>query len=250
MLTIERHERLLAYLAEHKSIRVSEASKQLNVTEKTIRLDLEALEAKHFLKRVHGGAVLLETETSLYPIQKRQQSHGEKKREIALKAKICLADHDVILLDGGSTTVAFAETLGDQPLTVITNDIQVGAVLYQKEKIQLIMLGGVRQGTSSALYSKETMNMLDSFYVKKAFIGTTGISVKNGLSVLNQQHIEWKKKIITAGEEVILLADSTKFGQTGLMTFADVNALDRIVTDTQIDESIKAALIKQGIQVY
>lgn len=74
MLSLERHEQLLAYLAEHRSIRVAEASKQLNVTEKTIRLDLEFLEEKNLIKRVHGGAVLAESETSLFPIKKGRKA--------------------------------------------------------------------------------------------------------------------------------------------------------------------------------
>ncbi|GAF13481.1 transcriptional regulator of sugar metabolism [Bacillus sp. JCM 19045] len=249
MLSLERHEQLLAYLAEHRSIRVAEASKQLNVTEKTIRLDLEFLEEKNLIKRVHGGAVLAESETSLFPIKKRQESHGMKKQEIAEKAKASLVDHDVILIDGGSTSVAFASILGDQPLTVITNDILVASVLYDKEHIQLLMLGGARLGTTSALYSTETTSMLDSLYVKKAFIGATGVSLKNGLSVLNHQHIDWKKKIMAVGEQVTLLADSTKFGQTGLMKFADISELHSIISDSSLDLVTKKEIEALGINV-
>ncbi|GAF17267.1 LOW QUALITY PROTEIN: hypothetical protein JCM19046_1771 [Bacillus sp. JCM 19046] len=248
MLSLERHEQLLAYLAEHRSIRVAEASKQLNVTEKTIRLDLEFLEEKNLIKRVHGGAVLAESETSLFPIKKGRKA-TEKNKKSPKKRKQSLVDHDVILIDGGSTSVAFASILGDQPLTVITNDILVASVLYDKEHIQLLMLGGARLGTTSALYSTETTSMLDSLYVKKAFIGATGVSLKNGLSVLNHQHIDWKKKIMAVGEQVTLLADSTKFGQTGLMKFADISELHSIISDSSLDLVTKKEIEALGINV-
>lgn len=250
MFTLERHEKLLAYLAKHKSIRVSQASEWLGVTEKTIRLDLERLEERKLLKRVHGGAVLMETDTSLFPIQEREQRNEKEKHDIAEKAKSLICENDVILLDGGSTTLALAERLGDKPMTVITNDIRIANALYEKEAIQLILLGGTRLGTSSALYSQQTTAMLKSLYVQKVFLGATGVSLDHGLSILNSFHYEWKRAAINCGRKTILLSDSSKFGQVGLMRFADITEIDELVSDDLLDSETRNVLEEEyGINV-
>lgn len=249
VLSQERHERLLAYLNEHKTVRVKEASELLSVTEKTIRLDFEALEGRKLLRRVHGGAILENEATSLFPIETRQQSHGDKKQAIAQKALSLIGENEIILLDGGSTTLALAKELGSFPVSVLTNDLQIAFELYPKEKIQLVMLGGTRIGDSSALYSRETTKMLSSMFVKKLFLGATGVSLTHGLSVLQSYHVEWKQEAITSAEETVLLADSTKFGQVGLMPFAQLDDVQYIVSDDGIASEYVNAFDQKKIAI-
>ncbi|WP_413376289.1 DeoR/GlpR family DNA-binding transcription regulator [Alkalihalobacillus sp. 1P02AB] len=249
MLSQKRHEMLLAYLNEHKAVKVSEASELLGVTEKTIRLDLEMLEHKKLLRRVHGGAVLEETKTSLFPVEGRKLSHMDKKQEIAEKALSHIEKNEVILLDGGSTALALARLLGDFPVSVLTNDIQVAHELYPKENVQLVMLGGVRLENSPVIYSQQTTDMLESMFVQKLFLGATGVSLEHGLTVLKSYHTEWKKQAIRSSNETILLADSTKFGQVGLMRFAQIEEVDMVITDSSLELSFKEAFKEKNIKV-
>ena len=238
MLSLERHEKLLAYLDKHKALKVSVVSDLLKVTEKTIRLDLEELEKRHLLQRVHGGAVIRQDQKRLFPEKERQSSHQNKKAEIAKAALKTIEPNEVILLDGGSTTYALAELLGEFPLAVITNDIEIAHVLYAKENIQLTMLGGSQLGATTSLFGNQTIEALSHLYVSRLFLGTTGVSIDLGLTVLNSFHYDWKSTVIKRAKNVTLLADSTKFEQTGLMTFATLDQLDLIITDSDLDESI------------
>ena len=249
MLPLERHEQLLGYLNEHKALKVSVVSALLKVTEKTIRLDLEELEKRSLLQRVHGGAVLRADDNSLFPEKKRQSRHQQKKRAIAQKALETIEPKEVILLDGGSTTYALAELLGQFPVTVITNDIEIAHILYAKENVQLMMLGGTQLGATTSLFGKQTIEALSNIYVSRLFLGTTGISIKHGLTVLNSFHYDWKSSVIGRAKHVCLLADSTKFEQVGLMKFAEIEVIDEIITDSELDERIQQELAKSNLSM-
>lgn len=247
MLSLERHEQLLGYLNEHKALKVSVVSELLNVTEKTIRLDLEELEKRSLLQRVHGGAVLRTDDKSLFPEKKRQSRHQSKKKRIAEKALASIKPDEIILLDGGSTTYALAELLGEFPITVITNDIEIAHILYAKEKVQLMMLGGSQLGATTSLFGKQTIEWLSQIYVSRLFLGTTGVSLEHGLTVLNSFHYEWKSTIIGRAKHVCLLADSTKFDQVGLMKFAELEDIDEIITDSELDTDMQQPLASRNV---
>lgn len=231
MLSIERQERILQELNKKRIVRVSELSKQLDVTEKTIRMDFENLEQKGLLKRVHGGAMLLDGDEDILPIRERQSRHEEEKAAIAQKALQLIRPGDTILLDGGSTTFALAEALGEFPVTVITNDIKIAYVLLQKENVHMMVLGGARIDDSSSLLGSQAYETMERMRVNRLFLGTTGVDAEHGLTVFNSMHADWKRRIIRCAQKVTLLADSTKFGKVALMQFAAVEQIDEVVSD-------------------
>ncbi|MDT8859802.1 DeoR/GlpR family DNA-binding transcription regulator [Alkalihalobacillus sp. MEB130] len=250
MLSVERYEKILGELDKNKAVKVSELSSFLGVTDKTIRLDLETLEKKGLLKRIHGGAVLLEEkEDRIFPIDARQSTNHERKIAIANEAINGIKNDDTILLDGGSTTFQMAKLLGDFPVSVITNDINIAHELIKKEKVQLMMLGGSRIGTSSSLYGGQAIDLLNRIRVHQLFFGATGVSIEHGLTVLNSFHVEWKRKIIECADRVTLLADSTKFEKVGLIQFATLADVDSIITDDKLDVLIQSRLQSEGTQV-
>ncbi|MDG5787875.1 DeoR/GlpR family DNA-binding transcription regulator [Evansella sp. AB-P1] len=249
MLSVERYEIILEQLDKEKIIKVSELSPLLGVTEKTIRVDLEMLERRGLLKRIHGGAVLPEGESRIFPINERQSMRSDLKTNIAKEALKLIEPGETILMDGGSTTQALADLLGDFPVTVITNDIQIATTLIYKEKVQLIVLGGTRIGTSSSLIGAEATELLKRIRVKRFFCGTTGVSVNHGLTVLNNLHADWKRQVIQSAEKVTLLADSTKFEKVALIQFASLEEVDEIITDDKLTEDIKEELVKKEVSV-
>ncbi|GAF64823.1 putative transcriptional regulator [Bacillus sp. TS-2] len=247
MLSVKRYEMILALLEQNQVVKVSELSKELGVTEKTIRIDLEALEKNGLLKRIHGGAVLADKGTRIVPIEERQSGKAIIKEAIAQKAKAKIQPYQTVLLDGGSTTEALAHLMGDIPLTVITNDIKIAYTLLEKEKIQLMVLGGTRIGKSPSLIGAEATAMLQKIRVNHVFFGTTGISMEHGLTVLNHLHADWKKQIIQIADEVTLLTDATKFEKVGLIQFASLTEIDEIITDHSIEEKMVQLLKQQEI---
>ncbi|MCR6111887.1 DeoR/GlpR transcriptional regulator [Bacillus sp. A301a_S52] len=246
MLSIERHERILNELDKHSIVKVSELSDLLQVTEKTVRIDLETLEQRGMLKRIHGGATLAEGENHLLPIKKRQLEHGDSKHAIANEALKHVEENDTLLIDGGSTTQALASLLGDFPVTVMTNDIKLAYTLLDKERVQLIMAGGTRIGTSGSLFGSEASNMLKKIRVNKIFFGTTGISIENGLTVFNGIHADWKKEALTCSDHIILLSDSTKFQKDALIQFATMDDISHIITDKALDDQLYEKIRNEG----
>lgn len=242
MLSVERYEKILKELEKNKTVKVSELSLNMGVTEKTIRLDLEALEHKGLLKRIHGGAILQEENVRIFPVDERQSKNNENKLKIAIEAMKRIEPEETILMDGGSTTLALAKLLGQFPVTVITNDIRIANELIDKEKVQLMVLGGSRIGTTSSLFGVQASDLLKRIRVNRLFFGTTGVSIDHGLTVFNSFHVEWKRKIIDCANHVTLLAESTKFEKVGLIQFATLEDLDEIITDDQLDQAIKAKL--------
>ncbi|GAE30879.1 DeoR/GlpR family DNA-binding transcription regulator [Alkalihalobacillus hemicellulosilyticus] len=249
MHSVERFEAILHELEKKKIVKVSELSQLLGVTEKTIRIDLVALEEKGLLKRIHGGAVLHEESGSLFPIKERKSKYNERKLNLSEAALTLIKPNETILLDGGSTTRQLANLLGDFPVTVITNDITIAYELMNKELVQLMVLGGTRIGTSSSLFGVQASDLLKRIRVNRLFIGATGVSIEHGLTVLNSFHIEWKRQILQCADQVTLVADSTKFEKVGLIQFAQINDVNEIVTDHQLDVHIRKEIEQLGVSV-
>ncbi|WP_416148647.1 DeoR/GlpR family DNA-binding transcription regulator [Salipaludibacillus sp. HK11] len=249
MLSVERHEKILNELDKQTIVKVSYLSHLLQVTDKTIRIDLETLENRGLLKRIHGGATILEEENSILPIKKRQLQHSDVKDAIAREALLTIKENDTLLIDGGSSTLALAHLLGDFPISVITNDIKLAYELLNKEKVQLMMVGGTRIGTSGSLFGAEASDLLDRIRVNKIFFGTTGISIENGLTVLNGIHADWKRKALTCSNHVTLLADSSKFQKDALIKFASIEDLNQVITDDQIDKESYNKINERGVKV-
>lgn len=249
MLSAERHERILEQLEQNKSVKVSEISRRLGVTEKTIRLDLEYLEQCGLLKRIHGGAVQMNRESMILPVNERQSSLSDVKSSIAREAKKLIKPNETILLDGGSTTLALARQLGDFPVTVITNDVQIAYVLLGKSNVQLMLLGGTQIGSSSSLLGELAVEALKRIRVSRLFFGATGVSAEYGLTVLNSLHADWKRRVIQSSEQVTLLADSTKFERTALIQFARLEELDEIISDSNLEDRIVKLYEAKGIRL-
>ncbi|WP_202077733.1 DeoR/GlpR family DNA-binding transcription regulator [Caldalkalibacillus salinus] len=249
MLSIERHEKILELLNKKRVVKVSELSQTLRVTEKTIRIDLEQLEEQNLLKRIHGGAILAEDGHTMLPIKERQSRNSHVKQAITEQALPMITEGDTILLDGGSTTLALAEKLGDKPVTVITNDIQIAHVLLEKEKVQLMVLGGTRIDTTASLIGTQAINELQKIHVNHLFLGTTGIHPTRGLTVFNSLHADWKKQIMQIANHITLLVDATKVGKIALIQYAEVSDIDHMITDDQVDRSLLGDLEQKGVNV-
>ncbi|MEQ6376754.1 DeoR/GlpR family DNA-binding transcription regulator [Bacillaceae bacterium S4-13-56] len=249
MLSVERQERIVEELNKKGTIKVSELSKKLHVTEKTIRMDLEILESDGFLKRVHGGAVLPTGDDDILPIKERQAKFHKEKRLLAKEALHRIVPGDTILLDGGSTTSELADLLGDYPVTVITNDIKIANILLEKDKVELLVIGGTKIGSSSSLVGSTPAKMLEGIHVNQFFVGSTGVDLNNGLTVFNSLHADWKRQIMTRARKTTLLADSTKFGKTALIQFASLKEVDEVITDSKLDPMIKKGLEEASIHL-
>lgn len=231
VLVADRQRRIVALVNEKLSIRVSELSGIFDVTEETIRRDLEKLEREELLRRSHGGAVSIEKNESEIPYIEREILHASEKRNIAIEAVKGIYPGDQIVLDASTTTWYMAKELEDMPLTVITNSIKVAIELSKKEQIKVISTGGLLLSKSLSYVGPLAERSLDNYYVNKAYISCKGLHLEEGLSDSVESQALLKKKMIKIADKTILLADSSKFGLRTFVQIANINQIDEIITD-------------------
>ncbi|GGG89398.1 DeoR/GlpR family DNA-binding transcription regulator [Paenibacillus radicis (ex Gao et al. 2016)] len=249
MLVAERYEKIVQLVNERSSIRVSELSELCGVTEETIRRDLDRLEQAGRLRRSHGGAVSIREQQPETPYAEREITHAEEKKRIAREALSFIQPNDRILLDASSTAWYMASNLPDIPLTVLTNSIKVAVELSGKEKIEVISTGGLLASRSLSYVGPLAERSLDAYYVNKLFLSCKGVHLEKGISESNELQARIKHKMIGIADQVILLADASKFGVQAFTHVADLSEVNAIVTDRRIPDAIAAQLKEREIAV-
>jgi len=248
LLVAERRRKIVELVNERLSIRVSELSDIFSVTEETIRRDLEKLEQDQLLSRSHGGAVSIEKEATDVPFVVREITNSDEKKAIAAEAVNWIEPGEQIVLDASTTAWYMAQELPDMPLTVITNSIKVALELSKKEQIKVISTGGMLLANSLSYVGPLSERSLDSYYVNKLFLSCKGVHL-SGLSDSNEWQAILKKKMMDIASQVILLADSSKFG---VKTFAQISELTRIhhvISDSNIPAEFHKELQEKAIPV-
>ncbi|MBB3109992.1 DeoR/GlpR family transcriptional regulator of sugar metabolism [Paenibacillus phyllosphaerae] len=249
MLVAERYERIVQLVNERGSIRVTELSEICQVTEETIRRDLDKLEATGKLRRSHGGAVSVKEQHSETPYAEREIIHADEKRRIAAEAVNCISPKDRILLDASTTAWYMAASLPDMPLTVLTNSIRVATELSTKEKIQVIAAGGQLAQRSLSFVGPLAERSLESYHVDKAFLSCKGVHMERGISESHELQARVKSKMVGMADHVYLLADASKFGVQAFTHVANLQEIHTLITDRGIDELTLAQLKEKAIEV-
>ncbi len=245
MLAITRHQLILELLQENGSVQVSELSDRFEVTPKTIREDLEKLEEKGLLARIHGGAVgRTDAPHPMLPLQIPNTEHAREKEAIAAHALRYIRRDDVIALDAGSTTLEIAKRLPDMPLTVLTNDLLIMRELITKERIRLVVPGGYRH--RNVLVGNDALEWLARLNVQKLFLSATGVHDKFGLSVFTGELLELKRAYLSGAKEIYGVADHSKFDRAALQTFAALEDLDLLITDDGLLEEVRSRYEEGG----
>ncbi|UUZ80088.1 DeoR/GlpR family DNA-binding transcription regulator [Paenibacillus sp. P26] len=250
MLVAERWHKIVQLVNERGSIRVTELSDIFQVTEETIRRDLDKLESEGKLQRSHGGAVSLRPEQQQeVPYRERETMNAEQKRSIAQEAIRHIHENDRIILDASSTAWYMAQILPDFPLTVLTNSIKVAMELSGKEKIQVISTGGLLSSKSLSYVGPLAERSLRSYHVDKAFISCKGLHAERGLSESNEMQALIKAKMIDIADEVFVLADYSKFGQQAFAHVSDWDSIQTVITDEKTAPAELDRLKENGIRL-
>ena len=244
MLADERRAILLRTLKDNGYIEVSEMAQSLNVSAATIRRDLKRLSREGLLIRTQGGAVLAAPSTTLeppYDIKRRR--HIEEKRRIAAAAVEMVRDGETIILDAGSTTYELALLLlHKRNLTVVTNDLQIAVKLASNPNINLVCTGGVARAYVYTLLGPQVEAFLRTLRVNKTFLGADAIHEDGTIANVNLKEVAVKQAMIHAGEQVIVVTDSSKFGITGFARVCDFSEVDMLITDAGITQNAREML--------
>ena len=248
--TAERHVHTMQILRKQGHTSVSRLSKELEVSEVTIRKDLRALEARKLLVRTHGGAVLIDHYMYDLPFDEKSQQHAEEKRRIGQAAAERIEDGDTLILSAGSTTVQVARHLhGKKNLTVTTNSLHVAVDLLSNLEVDLLMLGGIVHPTTAAIVGPFAEKMLQEHSFRKLFLGGDGFDVDYGLTTTNALEAHVNRTMIQSAQETIAVMDASKFGRRGLSLICGLADVDTVITDNHVSEETVQRLEEHGIEV-
>ncbi|AXI86107.1 DeoR/GlpR transcriptional regulator [Actinospica acidiphila] len=233
----ERQREIVRVARATGSVDVTALAAELGVAKETVRRDLRALEDHGLVRRTHGGAYPVESAGFETTLAFRATSHVPEKRRVAAAAAELLGDAETVFVDEGFTPQLIAEALPDRPLTVVTASLPVAGALAQNDNASVLLLGGrVRSGTLATV-DHWTTKMLSGFVIDLAFIGANGISREHGLTTPDPAVSEVKAQAVRAARRVVFAGVHTKFGAVSFCRFAEVGALEAIVTSTLLPAS-------------
>lgn len=240
MTAIERRRLILRIVRSGEAVHVADLARRLGVSQMSVRRDLARLAREGKLVRVHGGAVVAEDEP---PFGVIEVERAEAKDRIGQAAAALVEDGQTIMIDIGTTTLAFARHLHGRPLTVITSSLAVVQELLDDAEIELVILGGIVRRNYRSLVGMLAEDALRQVSADIAFLGTSGIR-QHDLAVMDTTMAEApiKRGMITAARRRVLLADAQKFSMEGTVRVCDVNDLDVVVTDAGEDQPVLSRL--------
>lgn len=220
-------------------ITIKQVVNKFNITAMTARRDIAELVQKGHLIRTHGGAIKNETVSNLFSFSKRLDRNKDKKNTIAKRAAQYVSNNDTIYIDSGTTLIKICPYLKNRTgLKVVTNSIPAASELTNYPGIDVTVIGGKVVPERRSIYGQVAVNQASEYHVKKAFIGTDGVSLSNGLSAYDNNEASVSKTISALADQVILLCDSSKIEKDSFYCFAPLASIDIFITDGGIDRAI------------
>lgn len=254
-MTNNRHQKILEILADKEIVSVNELSRLLNVTVVTMRTDLTDLAKLGKVIRTHGGARLLEERVrNEYSFDLRKSLNHSCKSKIGKTALNFVGSGDCILFDASTTVLSMAHELRKRTadfkdVTIIPTGIWTAIELMGCNEINVLLPGGYLRQISGSIIGLPQDDFFNSLNIQKAFLGAWGISKDNGLTDTHLQEIELKKSIVKRAKEVTVLVDGSKFNQTGISAYAELNQVTRVITDSTAPEAEIKKIKQCGIEL-
>ncbi len=229
-----RQSRIVEFARTRGRVEVAALAGELDVATETIRRDLKLLAGRRLLKRVHGGAVPLETAAFESGVEYRSQVDLAQKHRIAAGAADLLHGAETVYLDEGFTPRLIAERLVDQDLTVVTSSLLAAEALAHSRSVTVLLLGGRMRGRTLATVDHWAVDMLSSLVIDVAYLGTNGISLEYGLTTPDPAVAAVKSTAVRVARRPILVAAHSKFGESSFCRFAEVGDFEAIVTGSEL----------------
>lgn len=248
MLTAERRQYILETLRTEGKVLASQLSGTLNVSEDTIRRDLRELAEAGLLQRVHGGALPRSPAATSFTV--RQQQAPAAKQAIARAAAKLLHNGQVIILDGGTTTLQVAQQLPlDLRITVITNSPPIAAALAAHPYVEVVVIGGRLYKDSLVTLGAAAIEALRAVHADICMLGVCSLHPEGGISVPDLEEAYVKRAMIAGAAEVVALASAEKLGTAAPYIVGPISDLTHIVTERHIPETALGRYRAQGITI-
>ncbi len=248
----ERRALILQSLKEDSKVSIKDICERFDVSEVTVRKDLNMLHERSLLVRTRGGAIRLpgsDNGNDMSITYKRLYNYKEKQAIGRLAASL-INDGETILLDSGTTTLEIARNLQQfQKLTIITNALNIAAELLNYKRFNVIMLGGYLRETSQSVVGPIAESNLKIFYCDKFFLGVDSFNIENGLSTPNIEEANLNQVMFSMAKEAIAVLDSSKFNKRSFVFIAPVNKINTVITDSGVPLNVKRQLKSMNIEV-
>lgn len=236
MLAIQRLKEIEKILNEKGSVIISVLSEKFNVSEETIRRDLNKLEKNNILKRVRGGAYLQTPTDKQVPIEIRETIYLTEKQKIADKCIKLIEDGDTIMIDSSTTAVCVASNIEkyQKKVTVISNSLKVIEQFQDSKWVKPICIGGGLRKRTKSFIGNLALRQLETLRATKAFVSCTAISKEFGATDDSERESEIRKEMIKNSEKTFLVADRTKFDNLEPHLICKLDEVDAIVTEEKL----------------
>lgn len=241
-----REKEILHLLIERRRIEVAELSGLLGVSQVTIRKDLDELEKRHLIRRVHGFAELNSEDN----INSRLAYHYEEKTKIAEKAAELIHDGDTVMIESGSCCALAAMTIAQtkKNVTIVTNSAFIADYIREEDNVQIVLLGGIYQKDSQCLVGPIIRDSAMNYNVPLCLIGTDGWSERAGFTNKDQMRAQAVRDMSGSAEKVVVLTESEKFRSAGTVPM-NLRCPLTVITDSLLEERVRTVLTSQGIEI-
>lgn len=251
MLPIERRNEILQKLMLDGRVVVSELSEKYEVTEETIRRDLDKLESDGYAKKTYGGAVRNDNTASELPYIVRKQTNVGGKKYIAEIIGSLIEDGNSLLLDSSTTAIfAVKSIFSKHNLTIITNSVEILLDLPQGNDWNIISTGGQYRSEAMAFYGSSAEELVEKYHADYAILSCKGLDIEKGITDTREAFAQLKKKFIGSAKNVILAVDHTKFNKISFVKLGSLDGVDIVVTDVEPTEKWKNFFEEKNIKLY
>ena len=246
----KRKDKILEILKKNGTVRVTNLSKTLNVSEVTVRNYLTDMESKGLLTRVHGGAIFSYRPYYSMNLNQRLETNRQIKERIAKKAANLVKPNDTVMLNAGTTTLlAFRYLPYDYNLNIVTNSISIALEGSGNPNYNIVLIGGTINSKYQFTYGEDAIEILKKYHADKLILSVDGVDMKNGFSTYYAEETQVDKAMIEQSDSCIIVADNSKFGKNAFSKVYDLNVADYIVTDTDFDIADAKLMAKLGIKI-
>jgi DeoR/GlpR family transcriptional regulator of sugar metabolism len=252
--TTERHGALLAHLDQVGEASISELSRDLRVSEVSVRRDLEFLASRNLVRRTRGGAQSLARPGQVSVFDARLRANPSTKQRIGERAAALVQPGDTILLDSGTTVLEVARRLppallDDGGLTVITRSLAIAGEFRYRRRVRLFVLGGMYLHEYDTFVGQQVADALEGLHVRTLFIGSDGVSAARGLTTDNVLEAPLFRALSHVADRVVVAADASKIGLDKLQVTVPFESIHTFVTDEAAPQDFIAMLRARGVEV-
>jgi DeoR family transcriptional regulator, fructose operon transcriptional repressor len=249
MLVEERRQRVLDLVSERGFIALTDLAQSIDVSESTLRRDLDYWHKQGMLRRTHGGAIFVGDAATLPALEERSASQLDEKRAIARTAAARIQDGDTILLDGGTTTLEVARLLVGRSLQIVTNSLPIANLFAASRETDLVILGGYVYPKTGVALGPLTVRMMEDIHVHQLIMSCGGITSK-GLFNSNLLLVETQRQMMRCADEVVVVADHTKIGRQALAFLCNLADIDTLIVDNQLNAAQRELLRQNDVRLF